>query len=44
MEYDPGTVVGVIVTADVAVLVESAAEVAVMVTLPGRPAAAVGAV
>jgi hypothetical protein len=42
--YDPGTVVGVIVTVAVAVLVESAWEVAVTVTLPGSFAAAVGAV
>ena len=42
--YDPGTVVGLIVTVAVAVLVESAWEVAVMVALPGRPVAAVGAV
>jgi|SRR5580692_578386 hypothetical protein len=42
--YDPGTVVGVIVTVAVAILVESAWEVAVMVALPGRPAATVGAV
>jgi hypothetical protein len=42
--YDPGTVVGLIVTVAVAVLVESAWEVAVTVTLAGRPAAAVGAV
>jgi len=42
--YDPGTVVGLIVTVAVAVLVESAWEVAVTVTLPGRPDAAVGAV
>jgi hypothetical protein len=44
MGYEPGTVVGVIVTVAVAVLVESAWDVAVMVALPGRPAAAVGAV
>ena len=42
--YDPGTVVGVMVTVAVAVLVVSAWEVAVTVTLPGRPEAAVGAV
>jgi hypothetical protein len=42
--YDPGTVVGVMVTVAVAVLVESAWEVAVTVTLLGSPAAAVGAV
>jgi hypothetical protein len=42
--YDPGTVVGVMVTVAMAVLVVSACEVAVTVTLPGRPAAAVGAV
>jgi transcriptional accessory protein Tex/SPT6 len=44
MGYDPGTVVGVIVTVADAVLVESAWEVAVMVALAGRPSAAVGAV
>lgn len=44
MGYAPGTDVGVMVTVDVAVLVESAWEVAVTVTLPGRPSAAVGAV
>ena len=42
--YDPGTVVGLMVTVAVAVLVVSAWAVAVTVTLPGRPAAAVGAV
>jgi hypothetical protein len=42
--YDPGTVVGVMVTVAVAVLVVSAWDVAVMVALPGRPAAIVGAV
>jgi len=42
--YDPGTVVGVMVTMAVAVLVVSAWEVAVIVALPGRPTAAVGAV
>ncbi len=42
--YDPGTVVGVMVTVAVAVLVVSAWEVAVTVTLPGRPCADVGAV
>lgn len=42
--YAPGTVVGVIVTVDDAVLVESAWEVAVTVTLVGRPTAIVGAV
>ena len=42
--YDPGTVVGVMVTVAIAVLVVSAWEVAVIVALPGRPTAAVGAV
>ena len=42
--YDPGTVVGVMVTVAVAILVVSAWEVAVTFTLPGRPEAAVGAV
>jgi len=42
--YAPGTVVGVMVTVAVAVLVVSAWEVAVTVTLPGRPIAAVGEV
>lgn len=44
MGYVPGTVVGVMVTVALAVLVESAWEVAVMVALPGRFSAAVGAV
>jgi hypothetical protein len=44
MGYVPGTDVGVIVTVAGAVLVESAWEVAVTVTLPGRPSAAVGEV
>lgn len=44
--YPPftGTVVGVNVTVAEADLVESACDVAVTVTLPGRPAAMVGAV
>jgi len=42
--YVPGTVAGVIVCGVDPVLVVSAAEVAVMVTVVGRPAAMVGAV
>jgi hypothetical protein len=42
--YDPGTVGGLIVTVAIAVLVGSSWEVAVTVTLPGRPATSVGAV
>jgi hypothetical protein len=42
--YVFGTDVGVMVTVAVATLVVSACEVAVMVALPGRPSAAVGAV
>jgi hypothetical protein len=44
MGYVPGTDVGVMVTVAIAILVASAWEVAVMVALPGRPSAAVGAV